>query len=209
MNIDKLSNEEKARLTLDMAKNADSNAKQLKNWVGNTCFLIEKLLDKEAELFHPTCEGLIWIRLAAILTELQQHFLQPEFLKALSIEEIQVRFMVPSENLKAIYFSRLINEKINEIRVLFTEEELIWIDNLRHTNSHILQKGYQLGVTKSGLKDTYTVPLTGKTYNIDELDQILDIWVKRYNGSSVELAKFVAKKIGLEISKLNDYMWSF
>lgn len=188
------------RLIDSIYKNSGINSKLRENWVGNLSYLIDKLNDNTVSNLHRSIEGLFWIRLYGVLVEFGDTYsVLDSLFKGMSKEEIFAKYNPAEEGREIICVLFKIQLAHRALRSSLTEDELITIDNFRHTNCHILQKGYQLGIkVKDGdsrLKEYYKVATIPKVLHVDEIDTRLTNELKKYNGGMLEMAYSISRKI--------------
>ena len=100
-----------------------------------------------------------------------------------------------------------------ELKGILTRDELILLENLRHTNCHIHQKRYELGVKGSKddpkLKEHKQISTTGEVLHVDVIKNVLDSQMIKCNGDHLLLAQDINSRINKTLSELYELYLQF
>lgn len=194
-----LSKDEKRRLIESSSKHGDIDALMIKNWIKDLKYIVDNIVAGNFNL--PYLEGTLWIRLFGLLTEIRDNY---EYVVK-KILPLLTKDTDPAMRQVLVLTGEIYNEIqgiINELN----EDEHLFIDYLRQTNCHVLQKGFRLGVKTKGdqriLKERYTVASNNKTYLVSEIDASLGRTFKSYSGHQGLMARDICLKIQNRINKI-------
>lgn len=194
-----LSRDERKRLIDSASKHGDIDALMIKNWIKDLKYIVDNIVAGNFNL--PYLEGTLWIRLFGLLTEIRDNY---EYV-AKNILPLLTKDTDPAMKKVIILAEEIYNDILGIINEL-NEDEHLFIDYLRQTNCHVLQKGFRLGVKvkddKKVLKERYTVASNKKTYLVTEIDASLGRTFKSYSGHQGLMARDICLKIQTRINKI-------
>lgn len=174
-------------------KDISTETKLIIQWMENTCFVIEKLLSEENKENFWIWEGLFWIRIYAVIVEMIPYFCNE------TIKQIvdRIKNSPCQESTKKLAISReMLCNKLNKMKSLLIEDELILIDYLRNTHCHMRQTAYHFIDLKQGLRmKTPKIKTLGKEFKAKEIDLKLKTIMKKYSANQFKIARDIALKI--------------
>lgn len=168
---------------------------QRSNWVRNLNHIVVEPTTTEEP--HWAIRELFWIRLYAVLEELPRH-LQREF----------------GESNASAAMVKTALACTKAIAKAFSEDELLWIDCMRHTYVHIEQVNTRLTSTNDGrLAKTRPVKLIGKTLRKSDIQARWQAYFTSHYGgepsarpADLKIAQNFAKRILRNVSLLKRAM---
>ncbi|MEI6092765.1 MAG: hypothetical protein WCQ47_03685 [bacterium] len=203
MALNKLSYEEQQTLLRDIEKRSPIDALLYRGWILNLNYTINRLLIESDEDTQEMLTAIFWIRTQGLLTEISSHYrkVYDNFDYGLKSGKID------PNNTLLILIARIYN-LLEKIKKSLNEEEIIIIDYLRQTHCHVIQKGYQFDIQGNTLKTTYTFKVINKALHLDQIDEIISTYHRRYFRNNridyVSMAKDIALKIKDDIFQLNE-----
>lgn len=166
----------------------DFHSRLKQNWVRNFVGVVDEVADSGAGAPWASF-AVFWIRLHGVLVELRAELALVE--KIASDMRPLDRKPTPGSALASGF---RVLEAFEEIRAVFTDDELVYAEYRRHTEAHPVQHGYRLRWSKkSGLIDTRPVPALGKVMSLADIDGALERVLRRYRGETAIAVDFARR----------------
>tara|TARA_Y100000780_G_scaffold230853_1_gene254091 strand:- start:75427 stop:76086 length:660 start_codon:yes stop_codon:yes gene_type:complete len=204
-----LEDEDKQKLADSILSKGDIHALQKKQWIGTTLHVSNWLITNLGHADSGSFESLFWIRLYATIVEFGDEF--ENTLKKLGADNLEMCEKLSPLNYdgKDILGDMFqIRDKARELKQLLTRDELILLENLRHSNCHILQKRYELGIKGKKdnlkLKEHKEISTTGEVLHIDEIEKILNTQMLKCGGNHLLLALDINTRVNPILKELYD-----
>lgn len=168
---------DRVRLENDIERNADVGSKQAANWIADAVRVTAKVAAGDIDLIP-----VFRIRLYGILDEV--------FTKLMTDAQFWVELGFPPRRDIA-----QLTEAIKQLAAVFTPDELIYIQYLRHTECHPLQDAYRIKITEAGkFKDTVTHHLIDQRLTVEETDAAIVRVLRGFKNDEHAIAHHLARK---------------
>jgi hypothetical protein len=199
--------QEKQRLVHSIKSSGDTQALQIRGWIGHTLHLSNWLISNPSHDHIATFENIFWVRLYGIIVEIGEPYKATfEAFDSYTVDDFIKKYQPNVETAEIFKGMYDISSLISQIKNSFSREELIFIEYMRHTNCHVLQKNYGLTIKGSGekqkLKEQKQISTTGEILHIEIIQQILDDITKDCVGKHILVAIDFNKRINKILDKL-------
>ncbi|MCA9667785.1 MAG: hypothetical protein KC503_19430 [Myxococcales bacterium] len=182
------------RLLAAVNERSDMRARQDLQWVCDLSRIASTIAQEGAETNADTL-GMFWIRLHEVVGALHER------------NRALVEFFADERRTSLLLnFVRSIEQASRNTREALTTDELVWLDYARSFQSHIHQDGYELQRKKNGLREHRHIKIAGKSFQVDELRQILDAVRARYAYSETAITVDFAMRLSAPIRRLQELL---
>jgi hypothetical protein len=172
-----LSLEDRMRLIDDIRDGAQISGPLLANWVRDGLRVTRLVIAGNTDVIP-----IFWLRLYGILADIADH---------LAHQASVVADLAPGQPHLAPLFS--LAKTIDELASVLTDDELIYLQYRRHTESHPLQDAYRLRLTPKGLKDEVTHRLLKVTKSQEETTDAITRILRRFRGEHLIAMDFARR----------------
>ena len=179
-----LSADEREELKADILRHGNIMGPQIRNWIRDAGHITGLVANGESDLVP-----VFWIRLYGILNDVAEIVArQAEFLESMGKEAPECSRM---------------EEAIDGLAKVFTDDELVYLQYRRHVECHPLQTAYRLDLTSKGLKDRVAQRLASKpSMTVAETDAAIDRVLTKFGIRETEIAIDFAKRALASVSFL-------
>jgi hypothetical protein len=170
-----LSVADQRRLRHDIRDHADIMAPQMAGWIRDAVRVSRQVAFGNTDLIP-----VFWIRLYGVLADIGD--------KVGGQIEMVIAAGVPLRELGPL------NQALMALVAVFTKDELIFLQYLRHVQCHPLQDAYRLKLTAKGLKDEVKHRLLGDTKTLEETNAAIRRVHRRFGIDEDAIAADFAKR---------------
>jgi hypothetical protein len=179
-------------------RQSDTDARLRRQWIENLNHVVEELDQHGLEAPWPF-QSLFWIRLHGVFMDLRSWY--STVFQTIGIDP----GTYVSNHGSAVEFAVMTFRAIECLRDQFTEDELIYADYRRHTESHPTQTSYNVRWSQRGaaVVDRHGVPSIGREFTVAELDAAVQR-VLAAHPSEAAIAVALARRVRGPLQRLTD-----
>jgi hypothetical protein len=155
------------RLKDAIEERSEISAVRPRQWIASLSHTAQELTKGSLDPSHAT---VFWVRLFGALDELTRYY----------ANGLDLAGPPPTVGLAALTYP--VHQALGQLRALFTEDELIYIEYRRDTEAHVWQKGYELRghVDQKALIEDREFKLLGSRIRCDEFSRRARALIRSY-----------------------------
>ena len=171
--------------------------RQIANWIADTRRTAEMVARGDVDLVP-----VLWLRLCGVLADIGDRIdaqidvleKKPEMFRQLGLSVDQVG---------------PVKESLKGLLDVFTADELVYLQYLRHVHSHPVQDSYRIRIRASKLKGQVTHKLLGEQMTVEETNATISRVLRRYNVQERVVAQDFARRVlaSLEDFRVKSIAW--
>jgi len=190
-----LADEERERYIQDVR--IQVSARQMANWIADTRRITEMVARGEYDVVP-----VFWIRIYGVLADIGDCI-------AKQVESLEKDPQMFARLRLFIGQVRLVEASLSRVRKVFTADELIYLQYLRHVHSHPVQDSYRIRIRKAKFKDRVTHKLLGEQLTVEETNSTISRVLRRYRVQEDLIAQDFAVRVlpSLENFRVTSIAW--